>query len=109
MGEDALYDAPISATWKYTRAEMILFIRYQFAQTLADLLTRRTSITYAMKYFDEALVKNMAGLMAKELNKPESWIQEQIGKYHQHWLEYHTDFLRSGNAANVNGGMQVVN
>ena len=109
LGEDALYDAPISATWKYTRAEMIFFIRYQFAQTLADLLTRRTSITYAMKYFDEALVKNMAGLMAKELNKPESWIQEQIGKYHQHWLEYHPDFLRSGNAANVNGGMQVVN
>ena len=101
---------PVSASWKYTKAETIFFIRYQFAETLADLLTRRATITYAMKDFDEELVRNLGGLMAKELNKPEAWVAEQREKYYAHWLEYHPKLLQSISATETGKGrMRVVN
>jgi len=102
VAENALYKATISPEWKYTLAEMVFFIRYQFAETLADLLTRRTSITYAMKDYNQPLVQSLAELMAKELGKPYGWIEEQQAKYYQHWLEYHPLLLHSTKAASGN-------
>lgn len=79
--------------YNYTKAEIIFFCRHQFAENVSDMLTRRTSITYAMREFDEALVAEVAKLMAKELKKDSVWIEEQKNEYHQHWTEYHPAFL----------------
>jgi glycerol-3-phosphate dehydrogenase len=97
--ENSFNKTQISLQWKYTNAEMVFFIRHQFAETLADLLTRRTSITYAMKDFDEQLVENLAALMAKELRKNDQWVAEQKQNYYKHWLQYHPTFLHSTNEA----------
>lgn len=84
-----------SAAYNYTIAEFLFFIRYQFAQQVADLLTRRTSVTYAMRNYDASLVKQVAELMARELQKDAAWIEAACNSYYQHWQEYHPAFLTS--------------
>jgi glycerol-3-phosphate dehydrogenase len=91
--EDASNTQVLSEKYNYLKAEIIFFTRYQYAQTVADMLTRRTSITYAMKQFDEKLVSDVAQLMAKELDKNTSWKNEQLKNYRDHWTEYHPSFL----------------
>jgi len=59
----------------------------------ADILTRRSSVTYAMKYFDKIGVTEVAKIMAEELNKSNEWIEMQVKKYYTHWQEYHPDFI----------------
>ena len=93
VGESVENVQLISKNFPYTKAEIIFFTRHHFAQQLEDMLTRRTSITYAMKDPDEGLIENVASIMAKELGRDTSWIEEQKHKYHQHWLEYHPLFL----------------
>lgn len=96
--EDIVHENPASLSrldtkYKYIKAEIIFFCRYQFAEKLSDMLTRRTSITYAMKAYDEELINEVAAIMASELKKDEVWIEEQKKKYREHWLEYHPAFL----------------
>lgn len=83
----------LNEKYNYTKAEIIFFCRDQFAEKVSDMLTRRTSITYAMREFDEVLVTDVAKLMAKELKKDSAWIEEQKMEYHVHWSEYHPAFI----------------
>ncbi|HNW89447.1 MAG TPA: glycerol-3-phosphate dehydrogenase/oxidase [Bacteroidales bacterium] len=76
-----------------TGAEIMHHIRFTFAQELSDVLTRRTSITYAMKNFDENGVRKVAEIMAEALAKNSEWADMQVAKYRRHWEEYHPDFL----------------
>ncbi len=84
-----------SDAYPYTRAELLFYIRYQFAQQVQDILTRRTSVTYAMRDYDDALVKKVAELMARELQQDTAWIENAVNDYRQHWQEYHPDFLKT--------------
>ena len=93
IGENPEHASLIDPKYDYTETEIIFFCRYQFAQHLSDMLTRRTSITYAMKEYDEQLLNKLASLMASELNQTEAWKEEQKRNYRQHWLEYHPSFL----------------
>lgn len=93
--ETPAYSQNISVKWRLTKAEIIFFIRYQYAEQVEDVLTRRISITYAMKDYDADLVKAVATLMSIELQKESSWVEEQNSKYYEHWLEYHPPFLQS--------------
>jgi glycerol-3-phosphate dehydrogenase len=93
LKEDADLAEPMLNGLKLTAAEMVHHIRYLYAQELADIFTRRTSVTYAMKDFDEGSVSKAATIMAKELNKNSEWADMQVKAYHAHWKEYHPDFL----------------
>ncbi len=83
----------LSAKYNYLKAEIIFFCRHQFAEKLSDMLTRRTSITYAMKVYDEDLINDVAVIMASELRQDDIWIEEERKKYYAHWREYHPEFL----------------
>lgn len=76
-----------------TAAHVVLHTRFLFAEKVEDVLTRRTAVTYALKTFDEPAVEETARIMAKELGKNDNWISEQVKQYHEHWKEYHPDFL----------------
>lgn len=76
-----------------TGAEVIQCIRDYFALEPANILTRRSSVTYAMKYFDKMGATEVAKIMAEELNKSNEWIEMQVKKYYTHWQEYHPDFI----------------
>lgn len=83
----------VSEAYAYTVAELLFFIRYQFAEQPADLLTRRTSVTYAMRNYDASFVKQVAELMARELQKDAAWVETACNNYYRHWQEYHPAFL----------------
>ncbi|MCO5232029.1 MAG: glycerol-3-phosphate dehydrogenase/oxidase [Chitinophagales bacterium] len=93
LAEDVNANQVLSTDFPYLIAELIFFTRFQKACQLEDMLTRRLTVTYAMKEFDIKLVEKVAKLMANELNQDETWISSQIEKYQQHWKEYHPDFL----------------
>jgi glycerol-3-phosphate dehydrogenase len=93
LEEDAALSKPIISGLKVTGADVMFHTRYLFAQQVEDVLTRRTAVTYALKEFDETAVRETARIMAKELKKDESWINEQVSEYRKHWNEYHPDFL----------------
>ena len=90
--EDPSNREVISTHYRYTVAEIKFFIRHQFAQTLSDILTRRTSITYGMKTFEQALSTRVAQILADELHKPEGWIELEISNYQKDWELYHSIF-----------------
>jgi glycerol-3-phosphate dehydrogenase len=76
-----------------TKGEMVFAIRHCFCEQAEDLLTRRFNITYLMKHYDKELVLRVAKLMAEELNKQTSWVEDQQQKYFNHWLDFHPSFL----------------
>jgi len=91
--ENNAADEALIKGFELTGAGINYHIRCTFARELSDVLTRRTSITYAMKNFDENGVRKVAGIMAEALDKNYDWTDMQVMKYRQHWLEYHPDFL----------------
>lgn len=95
LQEDASLSKPLSNQFNVSAADIVLYTRYLFAEKVEDVLTRRTTISYAMKEFDEAVVRETAQIMAKELGRDDNWINEQIEEYREHWKEYHPDFLNN--------------
>ena len=64
-----------------------------FAQEPADIITRRSSFTYAMKHYDKKGVLRVAKIMAEELSINNEWVESQVEKYYAHWQEYHPNFI----------------
>lgn len=91
--ENTEWRKPLFAGIETTGAEVVYHTRHLFAQKVADVLTRRTAVTYALKDFDKEGVRNAAVLMARELKKDDTWVEEQVKEYYEHWREYHPDFL----------------
>jgi glycerol-3-phosphate dehydrogenase len=69
----------------YQLADFIFYIRYQHAQKLSDILTRRMSITYRLKTVDEAWLKPLAKIMQQELGWTETQMGNAIQEYKVHW------------------------
>jgi glycerol-3-phosphate dehydrogenase len=86
---DPSSNVAVSKEYSLTKAEIVFFVSHQFARHVEDILTRRTSITYAMKEFDENLVVEVARLICEESNKTFAWIEEELNRYRTYWLEYH--------------------
>lgn len=94
IDEDASFENKFFPDFDYSIAEILFFIRHQFAQTLDDVLSRRTHISYSMKIYDETLVLQLATFMAKELNRNEDWINAELTAYKEIWQQYHPQFLK---------------
>jgi len=80
---------PISH-YTYTPAEILFFIRHQYAIKLDDILTRRTLISYQMKNYDEELVNIISEIMAKELNWTTEQTIEEVNAYINSWKLMHS-------------------
>jgi glycerol-3-phosphate dehydrogenase len=91
--EDPALIAPIIDGLTVTGADIIYHVRYSFAQTLADVFTRRTALTYAMKGFNEKAVRRVADIMAGELKRNDDWKERQAREFYEHWKEYHPELL----------------
>lgn len=73
----------------YQIADIIFYIRYQHAQKLSDVLTRRMTITYRMKTINKSLVEKVAAVMQKELNWTDAKKVQRIMDYSDHWKTLH--------------------
>ncbi|MGF1638753.1 MAG: FAD-dependent oxidoreductase [Cyclobacteriaceae bacterium] len=81
MAADPDLAKALHAKLPYTGAEVIWAVRHEMARTLEDVLSRRTRalLLDARASIDMAPV--VAGIMAKELNKNESWIKRQVADF----------------------------
>ncbi|HNE50253.1 MAG TPA: glycerol-3-phosphate dehydrogenase/oxidase [Chitinophagales bacterium] len=90
IAQENTHYATLFKNYPYSTAEIIFFIRHQYAEKLDDILTRRTLITYQMKDYDEELVENVLNIMAKELNWNNERIEIEKNDYKKSWLLMHS-------------------
>lgn len=91
--ENSEWTEPLFAGLETTGAEVVYHTRNLFAQHLADVLTRRTAVTYALQTFDKDAVRKVAVIMGRELGHGDRWVGNEVNEYFEHWKEYHPHFI----------------
>jgi len=76
----------------YLQAEVIYQVRYEQAKTVEDVLARRTHAALLDAKAAQQSAWLVAQLMAKELNKHEAWIAEEVQKFER----FMANFLPKG-------------
>ncbi|MET0753145.1 MAG: glycerol-3-phosphate dehydrogenase/oxidase [Pyrinomonadaceae bacterium] len=71
----------IHANLPYQKAEIVRAIRDEMAQTVEDILARRTRALFLNAQAAIELAPEIARVMADELGKDENWIDEQIKNF----------------------------
>lgn len=79
--EDPAMGGKLIPTQPYTWAELRYAIRFEMAQTVEDLLARRTRILFLDAAAAKALAPQVAAFMARELNKDENWMHQQVNQF----------------------------
>lgn len=64
-----------------TLGEIIWFVRNEMARTVDDVLARRTRILLKNAKVSLEVAPKVAEVMAKEMNKDEKWIEDQINSF----------------------------
>ena len=77
LGEKLHADLP------YTIAEVVWSVRNEAARTIEDVLARRTRALFLNARAAIESAPKVAGIMARELSKNESWIEKQIGEFNE--------------------------
>lgn len=67
----------------YTKAEIIWAVRNEMAQTVEDILARRTRALFLNARAAIEIASQAARLLADELKKDESWEAEQVGDFNK--------------------------
>jgi len=65
----------------YTGAEVIWAVRNEMARTVEDVLARRVRALFLDARASVDMAPKVAGLMAKELNRDEQWIDNQVNDF----------------------------
>ena len=69
---------PLHPHFPYTRSDVIHAVRAEMAQTLEDVLARRTRMLFLDAAAAAEMAPAVASIMAAELNKDDEWIETQI-------------------------------
>lgn len=75
--ENKNYLNKIHPNYDYTVAEVIWSVRHEMARTVEDVLARRVRLLFLDARAAIEATPLVAGIIAKELNKDESWIKKQ--------------------------------
>ncbi|MGI8640319.1 MAG: FAD-dependent oxidoreductase [Pyrinomonadaceae bacterium] len=67
----------------YYSAEIVWAVRFEMAQTVEDVLARRTRALFLNAKAAIEIAPNAAQIMARELGKNEIWIAEQIAEFNK--------------------------
>lgn len=76
--ENKFLSEQIHPSLPYINAEIIWAVRHEMCQTIEDALCRRTRALFLDARAAIVSAPAIAGLMAKELNKDQQWIEQQI-------------------------------
>ncbi len=68
----------IHTAYPFTKAEVIFAVRSEMAQTVEDVLSRRMRLLFLDASAAMQATLTTAMLMAKEMNKDEKWVQQQV-------------------------------
>lgn len=66
---------------KYLNVEVVWAARHEMARTVEDVLARRVRVLFLDAKKSIEMAPKVAEILAKELNKDENWIQQQIDDY----------------------------
>jgi glycerol-3-phosphate dehydrogenase len=67
----------------YTMADVLFSIRFEMAQTVEDILARRTRLLFLDSKAAISSAQTVAVLLAEELGKNEQWMKEQVSTFDQ--------------------------
>lgn len=73
----------LHADLPYTEAEVIWGVRHELAQTVEDILARRTRALFLNACAARDMAPRVAALMAGELGRDQRWIDEQVAAFRQ--------------------------
>lgn len=79
--EQAFLKEKIHPDFEYIQAEVIWACRYEMARTLEDVLARRMRALFLNAHAALEAAPIVLELMAQELNKDESWKQNQLSQF----------------------------
>ena len=81
IAEDLKNATLLHENFPYTIAEVIFAIRYEWAETVEDILARRTRILFLNASVAKELAGFIANLLAKELGKDGEWEEKQVSVF----------------------------
>jgi glycerol-3-phosphate dehydrogenase len=79
--EDETLYQPVHSSLPNIKAEIIWAVRYEMAITVEDILARRTGILFVDARAAIDTAPEVAILMAKEMQKDDDWIKQQIQSF----------------------------
>ena len=77
-GSDPAYAKKLHSDYAYTVAEVIWAVRHEMARDVEDVLARRVRLLYIAARAAIAAAPVVAQAMARELDKNQAWIEQQI-------------------------------
>lgn len=72
---------PLHPSYDYTKAEVIWAARFEMARTVEDVLARRMRMLFLDARAAMAMASEVALLLARELNKDQHWVNDQIQSF----------------------------
>ena len=81
MDEQADFRELLDQELPYTKAEVVWICRNEMPVTLADILARRTRALFLDVRASLRIAPEVAAIMAKELDRDQKWVGEQINVY----------------------------
>jgi glycerol-3-phosphate dehydrogenase len=86
--EDSSYSKQLHESFSYTIAEVIFAIRHELAETVEDILARRTRILFLNASVAKELSSFVASLLANELGKNKEWERKQVQTFQELTIQY---------------------
>ncbi len=74
---------PLAAALPYVAAEVVWTVRYEMAETVEDVLSRRTRALFLNSTAAREAAPKVASLMARELGRDSTWQAEQLADFEQ--------------------------
>ncbi len=81
IGENSSLAEKLHENLPYRAAEIVWAVRFEMAQTLEDVLARRTRVLFLDAKAAIEIAPNTAEIMAAELGKDRIWIDGQIKNF----------------------------
>lgn len=81
IDEDPSMGKKIHPELKYLNVEVLWAARHEMARTVEDVLARRVRVLFMDAHKSIEMAPKVAEIMAKELNKDQDWIDQQIKDY----------------------------
>ena len=81
IASDKLLGEPMHADLPFTRAEVIWATRHEMARSVEDFLARRTRALFLNSSAAMAMAPEVARIMALELKRDSSWVNEQLAQF----------------------------
>ncbi len=83
LKENREYGKQLHPRLPYHGVEVVWAVRHEMARSLEDVLARRTRSLFLDARASMEIAPIVASIMAKELNRPTSWQQDQVEQFNQ--------------------------